>query len=169
MRRIFPDAKILVPLRNPVSHAASLLRQHRNFSAMHKDEPFVRRYMADLGHYEFGELHRPIGFPGLERLIAGRDPTSIDYWLAYWVAAFEHVLMHRGEVTLVCYETDCADGRKAVADLCAQLDVAEEAMLETAAGLFKAPSAQQTDEAAIEPALRRRAEALHRALTTAAS
>ncbi len=54
--RMFPEAKILVPVRHPLEHAASLLRQHRNFIEMHKDEAFIRRYMADLGHYEFGEL-----------------------------------------------------------------------------------------------------------------
>ena len=67
---MFPDASIVVPIRSPVAHAASLLRQHQNFLAQHKTDPFAKRYMQDIGHLEFGDLHRPIQFPGLaERLL----------------------------------------------------------------------------------------------------
>jgi len=35
--------------------------------------------MSDIGHYEFGDLHRPIDFPGLDDLTRGRDPSKPDY------------------------------------------------------------------------------------------
>ena len=162
---MFPDAKILVPYRHPVDHAASLRRQHCNFIEMHKNEPFVRRYMADLGHYEFGDLHRPIAFPGFDALSFDRDPLTIDYWLCYWIAAFEYVLARRDAVMLISYESTCADGRNALAEICAGLDIAEEGMLDTAAMLFKNPSPQQVDEAGLDPELRDRAEELHKALS----
>lgn len=166
---MFPDAKVLVPFRDPVDHAASLHRQHANFMAMHKKEPFVRRYMADLGHYEFGELHRPIAFPGLDALIAGRDPLTPDYWLGYWIAAFDHVLAHRDAVVLVSYEALCAGGRDALAELCARLGIAEEGgMLDIAARLLRAPSARRVDAADLDPALRARAEELLQSLAAPA-
>ena len=57
---LFPAGEILVPLRRPLDHAASLLKQHLNFLKQHSEDDFTRRYMADTGHYEFGALHRTI-------------------------------------------------------------------------------------------------------------
>ena len=159
--RMFPEARILVPFRDPIDHASSLLHQHRNFIGMHKDEPFIRRYMADIGHYEFGDLHRPIAFPGLEALIATRDPLTIDYWLAYWIAAFEHVIARRDAVMLVSYEAVCAGGRNALAEICARLEIPEEGMLDSAAELLRTPSPRNVDEATLDPALLDRAKVLH--------
>lgn len=164
--RMFPEAKLLVPVRRPRDHAASLLRQHRNFIEMHRREPFVRRYMADIGHYEFGGLHRPIAFPGLEELIAGRDPSTIDYWLAYWIAAFDHVLSRHDLITVVSYEALCANPRRELAELSARLEIPEEGLLDVAAALFRPPRSVQEDHATVDPRLRERAEELYTALTS---
>ncbi|MBL3702000.1 hypothetical protein GI582_04725 [Sulfitobacter sp. BDSS02] len=86
---MFPGAEVIVPLRHPVTHAASLLRQHKNFLTRHAEDPFSRRYMNDIGHLEFGELMRPIAFEGFAP--GGRESTSPDYWLAYWIAAFREI------------------------------------------------------------------------------
>jgi hypothetical protein len=85
----FPGAHLVVPVRRPAPHAASLLRQHRNFTAMHKNDDFARRYMRDIGHLEFGLLHKPIAFEGFEH--SAYEPDCPDYWLAYWIAAFREV------------------------------------------------------------------------------
>jgi hypothetical protein len=162
--RMFPEAKILVPVRHPLEQAASLLRQHRNFIVMHKNEPFIRRYMADLGHYEFGDLHRRIAFSGIDKLLSNRNPLNIDYWLAYWIAAFEHVFARRNKVMLISYESTCADGNRALANICAQLEIPEEGMLNTVASIFKAPSPPRGDKIEFEQKLRGRAEELHKAL-----
>jgi hypothetical protein len=120
---VFPAGEILVPLRWPLDHAASLLSQHLNFLKQHSEDDFTRRYMGDIGHYEFGALHRPIWFPGLEDLLKGRDKRTLDYWLAYWVAAFEHVRARRHKVRIVPYEALCADGPAVFRDLCGQIVV----------------------------------------------
>ena len=62
--RAFPNALILIPFREPIQHAHSLLRQHRHFSAMQSNDAFGRSYMAWLGHHEFGLDHRPFVFDG---------------------------------------------------------------------------------------------------------
>jgi hypothetical protein len=162
--RMFPDAKILVPVRQPLAHARSLLRQHRNFLEMHHESPFVQRYMADLGHYEFGAVHRPIRFPDLDDLIANRDPLTIDYWLAYWVAGFRHVLLHRDHVIVVSYEGSCADPARAVEAICARLDVDDEGLGPTVAELFRRdqPAGKRGEDADQE--LLERAEQLYTAL-----
>jgi hypothetical protein len=83
---MFPGCDIVIPLRSPGPHAASLLRQHQNFLALHARDAFSRLYMRDIGHLEFGALHRPLAFPGFDPTL--HDPASGDYWLAYWIAAF---------------------------------------------------------------------------------
>lgn len=92
LSQAFPGCHVVVPVRRPESHAASLLRQHQNFLAQQSDDDFIRRYMRDIGHFEFGLIHKPIAFPGFDP--AAYDPAGPDYWLAYWVAAFRHVLAH---------------------------------------------------------------------------
>lgn len=166
IRAMFPDAKILVPVRHPLAHTASLLRQHRNFVRMHREQPFVRRYMADIGHYEFGELHRPIAFPGCEALMNGRDSLTLNYWLGYWIAAFEYVLERRGGLLVVSYEATCAGGPEALAKLCHWLDIPEEGMANAAAEQFRAPAPPSSDGAEADARLRRRAEELYRALVS---
>ena len=151
--------------RWPLEHAHSLWRQHRNFTAMHRSDPFVRRYMADLGHFEFGALHRPIAFPGLAELTGGLQPTSLDYWLGYWIAAFDHVLacLH-DDVHILSYEAVCADPRAGLERVCTRLDIAADAALEGAAGLFKPAPPPRADATACDSRLHDRARTLHDAL-----
>lgn len=90
IRQAFPGAQVVVPVRRAAPHAASLFSQHRNFLEQQSDDDFVRRYMRDIGHLEFGLLHTPIAFGGFDR--SAHSPDSPDYWLAYWIAAFSEVL-----------------------------------------------------------------------------
>lgn len=83
-----PDARFLVPLRDPLAHAQSLLSQHRRFLDA---DAFTRDYMTWLGHHEFGATHRPFLFDGRP---AG-DPATLDYWLNVWIAA--HAALDRAE------------------------------------------------------------------------
>ena len=159
--QMFPDAQILLIVRNPIEHANSLLRQYKNFLKMHKDDPFVRRYMDDIGHYEFGDLHRPIAFPGIEKQLAGRDPLSGDYWLAYWIAAFEYVLEKRNKVIFLSYEDTCINGKNALRKVCAQLDISEDGVLEEIASIFKAPSTSKNDQTHFDQDLQTRAQAIY--------
>ena len=162
--RMFPDATILLLVRRPLEHARSLLRQHRKLLDMHKATPFVRRYMADLGHYEFGDVHRPIRFPGLDALTANRGPLTIDYWLGYWIAAFEHVLRHRDKAMIISYEDTCADAPRALAAICARLEIADEGVLPKAAALFRGAARAGSRAIEADRGLRERAERVYRAL-----
>ncbi len=96
---MFPDAQIIVPIREPAEHAASLLRQHQNFLQLHARDPFVARYMRDVGHWEFGALHKPFAFPGFDKSLG--SPQDPDYWLAYWIAAYRFVLARADRLNFV--------------------------------------------------------------------
>ena len=91
IQQAFPGAHVVVPVRRPAPHAASLFRQHLNFLKQHSNDDFIRRYMRDIGHLEFGLLHTPIDFETFENITIF-NPDSPDYWLAYWIAAFRDVL-----------------------------------------------------------------------------
>ncbi len=101
----FPDASIVVPFREPIQHAASLLRQHRNFLDMHARDDFARRYMAGIGHFDFGANLKPVNFDGWLHQTEHRDPLTLNFWLAYWCATYRHILTQHGQrVILLSYE-----------------------------------------------------------------
>lgn len=87
---IFPNAKILIPIRNPVDHAKSLLTQHINFISNQKKNNFVRSYMKYLNHHEFGIDHiswyKPINF---------KDYNDINYWLEQWYLFYKNIYKRR--------------------------------------------------------------------------
>ena len=164
--RLFPDADILVPLRKPLAHAASLHRQHLGFLKRHEEDPFARRYMGDIGHYEFGALHRPYLFEGFEDLTRGLEPTALDYWLAYWVAAFEHVATRLDRVHLLGYEDMCRRGDGIGGELCDLLDL-DPASAPEIGGVFRPAPEVSPELAAHRSGIRDRAEALYARLVPA--
>lgn len=117
LREIFPECMILVPLRDPIEQAASMYLQHLNFLEQHKCESFVKKYMADIGHFEFGELHHAIEFPELENLILNLKPEHADYWLAYWLSAFSYLNSCEG-ITLLSYSALCKDAEQSLTKIC---------------------------------------------------
>lgn len=62
IRKAFPNALIVVPFREPLQHAISLLNQHHKFCARHSSDKFSYDYMRWLGHHEFGMTHKPFLF-----------------------------------------------------------------------------------------------------------
>lgn len=95
LSQLFPDSTIIVAFREPAAHTASLMRQHARFSTAHATDKFARRYMAWIGHFEFGLNFRPINFSGwLDGRAIDREPTA-DFWLRYWTVAYRHALAQR--------------------------------------------------------------------------
>lgn len=86
LAKAMPEAVFLVPVRDPVSHAMSLLSQHRRFA---EADAFTQKYMLWLGHHEFGATHKP--FVWGEEVISG-DPDTPGYWLTRWVSAHRALL-----------------------------------------------------------------------------
>ena len=119
--RMFPQCKIVIALRQPEAHALSLMRQHENFTRLHARGSFVERYMRDIGHFEFGLLHRPIAFPGFR--LGLYDPREPDYWLHYWVSAFREVERYREKCVFVTQDSLRSDPNRAIESLMARLDL----------------------------------------------
>ena len=163
LKRLFEDALIVVPFRAPVEQAKSLLRQHLRFLEAHREDRFSRRYMRDLGHFEFGELHQPIAFEGVESLESRFDPESLDYWIAYWVSAFREVLKGRDQVLLLSYERLCSRGPAALHALERELELAP-GSLDPGAVRLRPPARAEDSSIRMNSELARTAEALHEQL-----
>jgi hypothetical protein len=118
---MFQGAQVLVPLREPVEHAASLLRQHENFLKQHAADPFVERYMEDIGHLEFGALHTPIAFPHFD--VSTSSPREADYWLDYWIAAYRMVLDKAERLHFVTLERLGKHPEAVMHSLCERIDL----------------------------------------------
>jgi len=163
IHEMFSDATIIVPVRSPLAHAASMHRQHANFLKRHAEDAFARRYMDDIGHYEFGALHRPILFEELASLTQGLTPADLDYWLAYWIAAFEHIALHRKYIHIIGYENMCRCGDTAGAELCELLGI-EGAEASKIGAHFRPVPPPGPKLEAYRSSLRDRSEALYRDL-----
>jgi len=110
IRRAFPEATIIVPFREPVQHALSLLNQHRSFQASQAADKFAVSYMNWLGHHEFGLNHKPFSFGPSDLPLNALDTGAAEYWLTQWVNAYQYVLDNAPEGTiLLAYEDLVSD------------------------------------------------------------
>lgn len=169
LARAFPEADIVVPYRSPVQHAASLLRQHRNFLDLHARDSFARSYMAGIGHFDFGANLKPVNFDRWMDDTRHRDPTTINFWLAYWIAAYRHILdRHRARVILVAHDELCAKPRPQMTKLAARLRLKDSDKFIAGAAAIKPVGDRAIDLDLIDSTLMAEATALFAELGVAA-
>jgi hypothetical protein len=93
--RIFPDARFVIPIREPVRHIASLLRQHERFSEACEGNPRGLAHLRQAGHFEFGLDRRPIntgdGVRTAEILRLWREGQELRGWARYWSQVYGYV------------------------------------------------------------------------------
>ena len=157
----FPDATVVVPVRDPFAQTASLLRQHRRFLNLHARDAFALRYMEGLGHFEFGAALRPVAWgPDAPDPAEAESP---EFWLGYWADTYEEALAGAGErVVFVDHDRLAAAPAPHLAALAAAVGARPGADLSAAAARFR-PSRPGEPPAAPE-ALIRRVRAIHDAL-----
>ncbi|MCZ6770961.1 MAG: sulfotransferase [Proteobacteria bacterium] len=121
LAKALPSAHIVIPFRDPLEHAGSLLNQHLRFSAMQSEDPFQLSYMRWLGHFEFGLDHRPFRFNGAQAP-ADWDAREATYWLARWIEAYQGILATAPRNAVFWgYDDFCADPASALSRLGARL------------------------------------------------
>ncbi|MFP4040470.1 MAG: sulfotransferase family protein [Desulfosudaceae bacterium] len=118
LRRLLPGARFIIMVRSPVSHIASLWRQHRHFCDREKNDPRILNYMRRTGHFEFGLDRRPVntGNPETVNRVrqlweAGREVPGL---ILLWRSVYQYLadlLANDGElraaVLPVSYEGLC--------------------------------------------------------------
>ena len=94
--KLFPDARLLIPYRNPVNHIASLIKQHQFFLKADSENPQVARQLAFSGHYEFGPKRSAIhlGDEKQHQAItsAWAQGRETEGWALYWAATYQYLL-----------------------------------------------------------------------------
>ena len=96
IRKIFPEARFVVPVRNPVNHIASLFKQDRLFEQASREDPRVTEQLHRSGHFEFGPDSRCIHVGDDEEARAIHEQWSSGRpavgWAMYWNAVYRSVL-----------------------------------------------------------------------------
>lgn len=128
--KLFPDARIIVPVRTPLDQVASLCKQDRLFHRAAREDSRIGRQLEMSGHFEFGPARRPvnIGRPKGQSPIEERWKRGdvVAGWALYWNSVYANLLRQldqnaglRSAVRLVHYEPLC---RAPEVTLCKLLD-----------------------------------------------
>lgn len=86
--KIFPSARFIVPVRDPVWHIASLMKQHKLFCEAQQNNPRAMDHLRRAGHFEFGLDRRPINTGDSEEILRIQDLWKrnriVEAWARYW-------------------------------------------------------------------------------------
>jgi hypothetical protein len=118
---LFPDAKFVVPVRHPVNHIASLVKQHRLFLEAHRQDQRVGRQLGFAGHWEFGPDRKFVHFGDahLARQIgeAWDNGEDVKGWALYWAGTYEYlfsVAKETDSILIFNYETLCQQSESVI-------------------------------------------------------
>jgi hypothetical protein len=126
LARLFPGARFVVPVRDPVAHVRSLVEQHALFCRYAAQDPRVPAYLAAAGHYEFGLQRRPLNLDAArigEIDAAWRGGDEHRGYARQWAQVYAHIERLRrtpglgDRILVVRYEDACAQPQ----ELCRQL------------------------------------------------
>ena len=137
LARMFPDARFVVPVREPVSHVASLVRQNRIFSKAGQDNLSVRRHLQRVGHFEFGLDKRAtvLGDGASARASVADWAVGADAvgYARQWASVYEQLLDTldarddlRKSVMLVRYELLCSNAAESLRSVFAHCDLLDD-------------------------------------------
>jgi hypothetical protein len=92
LQRLFPDARFVIAVREPLAHVASLVKQDRLFSDWARASPAISRHLVRSGHFEFGACKRAVNSGDYEQAAgiqscfdAGR---AIEGYARQWAASY---------------------------------------------------------------------------------
>jgi len=164
--KLFPDARFVIPVRDPLWHVASLMKQHRLFCREEAQNPRVLRHMRRSGHFEFGLDRRVIntGDPRVELVISlWEEGREVEGWAHYWALIYDHVAdILEGDVAVreaalvVRYEDLCENPSAAFARVLKHCALSPEELPRLAAQRIKHPTYYRPSFSPDEEAMIRR-------------
>ncbi len=138
LQALFSDARFVVPVRDPVTHIVSLMRQHERFSKIHAKNKRGLNHMQRVGHFEFGLDRRPIN-AGNDYDVAQiqqcwNNGEEVKGWALYWVhlyGALQSQIKNNDElsnaVQIVRYEDLCENPQQQLSQIADHCDLEMEA------------------------------------------
>jgi len=85
---LFPDARFVIPVRNPEQQIASLIKQHRLFCALNATDSRVSKQLQRSAHYEFGPLRCPILVDKDRQARYRPDLDDVDWYASQWADVY---------------------------------------------------------------------------------
>lgn len=149
--RMFPDARFVVPVRGPIWHVASLMKQHRLFVAGEVEHPEARAHLARAGHFEFGLDRTPIncGNEQVAAEVAGlwAEGREAEGWALQWAEVYgylaERIEAHTAlaeAILVVRYEDLCEEPGTVMARIMEHCGLAySDELVDRARGRLHAP------------------------------
>lgn len=126
IQSFFPNAISIIPFRNPIQHALSLLNQHIHFCEVQKNDSFSLNFMNWLGHHEFGLNQKPfdVGNDLVFDQLIEYQKDDLNYWLLSWLNYYSFVLeKYATSCVFFCYESFCEVPEKSLHQLLDKIGV----------------------------------------------
>lgn len=149
LNKLFPDARFVAPIRDPVWHVASLMKQHALFCEAEGRDPRVLRHMRRSGHFEFGLGRQAVnvGTDAAAKVNAlWRDGREVEGWAEYWASIYGHLEATlarspavKAATLLVRYEDLCREPAGVVAAILAHCGLEPGGLPEIARTVVSAP------------------------------
>jgi hypothetical protein len=144
LRKMFPEARFLLYIRNPIDHVASLIKQDRIWAEIDQSDPRQIEIIELTGHHEFGprQVMANVGEPSELREI--RRLFDSGEWAVsrarYWAYVYGFVAKQLADdpelarrVLVVRYEDLCADSLPTIDRILAHTELSPEPFAATRA------------------------------------
>jgi Sulfotransferase family len=155
--KIFPDARFIIPIRHPVSHIASLMKQHRLFCRGQQENPQALKHLQRVGHFEFGLDLRPINLGDTQKVeeiaMLWKSQNDVCAWSRYWNQIYDYIAQQlkanshlREAVTIVRFEDLCQSPEKTIRAIMEHCSLENsEQIIQKFSHKIKSPSYYQAD------------------------
>lgn len=122
----FPNSQIIIPFRDPLQQALSLLNQHNHFCKIHKEDPFSLKYMNWIGHHEFGLNQKPffLNDKAIFDQMEQSNKEEINYWLLSWLNYYSYIVNNLSKnYILFSFERFCREPNIVLGELLKKIDL----------------------------------------------
>jgi hypothetical protein len=142
IRKMFPDARFLLYVRNPIDHCASLLKQDRIWDEMLREDPRQLTIIELTGHHEFGsrQILANLGDGGAvlreihELREQGRNARArARYWAYMYSFVLEQIASDPAlaeAITIVRYEDLCGNSGATIDRILSHAGLAQDSFAE---------------------------------------
>jgi hypothetical protein len=136
LHRLYPEARFVIPVREPLAQVASLVKQDALFTRLDREDSAVSAHLARIGHFEFGPHKRALN------LGDGRETEAIaacfaradmaEGYARQWVVQYGHAWRRmRDDPALasaclwISHDRLCADPAAELQRLATHLDLSD--------------------------------------------
>jgi hypothetical protein len=156
LQRIFSDARFVIPVRHPITHIASLMRQHRRFCEGQRHHRAAVAHLRRVGHFEFGLDRRPIHLEDPQTVkqvqMLWESGEEVRGWGRYW--SYVYGWLHNrlsadsdlaAATQVVRYEDLCGEPISALTDVLRHCDLVDDTLASEFSSTVSAPDYYQPD------------------------